>query len=92
MNPSQMPRQPRKTRMQLAVSSLQTYIATYDKQAGYQHYSDETFINDVIYGLGVALDPSGYAYADGFDRFKDRLRRHLAAPTIPKPADGGRDG
>lgn len=78
---SQMPRRVRKTRIQLAVSSLQTYMAKYDEQPGYQHYSDETFINDVLYGLGIALDPSKFQYADGFDKFKERLRAHLAEAT-----------
>jgi hypothetical protein len=65
-------------RMKEAVASLQHYMATYDKQYGYQDYPDTTYINDVLYGLGRSLDRK-YEFADGFDRFKDVLRKHLDA-------------
>ena len=65
-------------RMKKAVEYLQDYMATYDKQTGYLDYADETLINDVLYGLGVALGPKRYAFAQGFRRFKKRLAKHLA--------------
>ena len=65
-------------RMKAAVEYLQQYMQTYDTQRGYLDYSDKTFINDVLYGLGVALNPKQYEFADGFDRFKEHLREHLS--------------
>lgn len=65
-------------RMKAAVAYLQKYMATYDKQAHYQDYTDETYINDVLYGLGASLDEK-YKFADGFSKFKELLAKHIAA-------------
>lgn len=65
-------------RMENAVRYLNEYMQTYAKQYGYQNYQDRTLIDDVLYGLGVALDRKEYQFADGFQRFKERLQRHLA--------------
>lgn len=62
--------------MAKAVASLTHYMTTYDKQPFYTYYTDETFINDVLYGLGIALSDD-YRQASGFDLFKARLREHL---------------
>ncbi len=64
-------------RMELMVKYLQRYLETYDKQYGYQNYTDRTFINDILYGLGVALNPENHQYADGFDRWKKELIEFL---------------
>ena len=64
-------------RMELMVKYLQRYIETYDKQYGYQNYTDRTFINDILYGLGVALNPENHQYANGFDRWKKELIEFL---------------
>lgn len=45
-----------KKKMRAAVASLQSYMAGYDKQPSYETYSEETLIDDVLYGLGIALD------------------------------------
>ena len=58
--------------MKEAVAYLQKYMATYDKQYGYLDYRTETLIDDVLYGLGAALN-ADYQYADGFRKFKARL-------------------
>ena len=46
----------------------------------YEDYTDACFINDIIYGLGIALDERQYSMADGFIRFKiflaDFLKEH----------------
>ena len=60
-----------------AIKYIQHYMNTYDKQLGYADYTDETIINDVLYGLGVALNPEAYQYALGFENFKDKLRKFL---------------
>ena len=65
--------------MKQAVCRFQEYMATYHEQEGYENYSAETFIDDVLYGLGVAIEPRDHQFAQGFDRFKKKLTRHLGA-------------
>ena len=65
--------------MKKAVEFLQHYMATYDQQQGYENYSVETFVNDVLYGLGEAIDPEGHQYAQGFRVFKEKLKAYLSA-------------
>ena len=64
-------------RMKAAMESMANYMATYEEQIGSIDYSDETFIDDVLYGLGVALEPDKHRYANGFDTWKEQLRKHL---------------
>jgi len=66
-------------RMKKAIEYLQKFMNTYDQQYGYLDYRDETLIDDVLYGLGVALDGSEYRMANGFRKFQKRLRKHLGA-------------
>lgn len=63
-------------RMRDAVRRLRKYVNTYHRQLGYTDYTDYTFIEDILYGLGIALDDA-HAFASGFDRFKTKLRQHL---------------
>lgn len=65
-------------RIILAVGAMQRYVATYTDQEGYRDYSEDTFINDMLYGIGLALDRNKYACAHGFEAFKDELRKRLA--------------
>lgn len=74
---------PSQERMRFAVESLAQYMATYDKQYGYLDYSDKTFIDDVLYGIGRALSKD-YEYVVGFEKFKARLREHLSSPATGK--------
>lgn len=60
-----------------ATEKLQNYMNAYDKQMGYEDYSEETFIDDVLYGLGTALDFKKYSFAPGYKKFKKRLLEHL---------------
>ena len=64
-------------RMELMVQYLKRYIDTYDNQYHYQNYSDTILIDDILYGLGVALNPEKHQFADGFDTFKKKLIEHL---------------
>lgn len=64
-------------RMQDAVAKLINYMDTYPNQYGYRDFADETLINDVLYGLGIALDERKYQYANGFEEFKKYLRGFL---------------
>ena len=74
-----MRKERRQARMRLAVAKLTMYMKTYADQAGYADYSDKTFIDDVLYGLGVALGGATdhYSGPDGYERFKAYLRDHL---------------
>ncbi len=65
-----------------AVKILQDYWNTYDRQSGYANYHMETFIDDALYGLGIAIDRNQFEFASGYERFKSILREHLAA-TAP---------
>ena len=77
-------------RMKKVVGYLQDYMNTYSGQAGYLDYADETLIDDVLYGLGVALGPKRYIFAQGFRKFRARLRDHLA--NARSQALRGKDG
>lgn len=63
-------------RMKNAVAYLQEYMNTYSDQHDYQRMADHTLIDDVLYGLGVALSKE-YEFRPGYDKFKDVLRKHL---------------
>lgn len=73
-----------KKKMRAAVASLKDYMDRYDKQQSYESYSEETLIDDVLYGLGIALD-SRNAYANGYEKFKTRLIAHLRPNTQVQP-------
>ena len=65
-------------RMKQAVDYLQNYMNTYDNQTGYLDYQVETLINDVVYGLGVAVGGDEYRYGEGFEKFKADLVKFLS--------------
>jgi hypothetical protein len=60
----------RQKRMQRVVADFQKYVATYDSEVYSKDYADKTFVNDMLYGIGVALDPEKYKGATGFEKFK----------------------
>ena len=72
-------RQPeeRREEMRQMVKSMETYISTYKDQAYYEDYTTETFLNDMLYGIGVAIYPEKYQYSHGFEEWKDELRKFL---------------
>ena len=57
-----------------AVAYLQHYMQTYSDQKFYETYQTKTYIDDVLYGLGVSLNKNEYEGVSGYDRFKERLR------------------
>lgn len=66
-------------RIRKAVKYLQDYMQTYAEMPNYDvNTPDKVLIDDVLYGLGVALDKKKYEFADGYDAFKDVLRKHLS--------------
>lgn len=78
-------------RMKKAVAWLTEYMRSYNKQSGYMDYEDKTFVDDVLYGLGVALHGTEVSYASGYEKWKKMLRDHLVeAPN--KELTGTNDG
>lgn len=71
----------RKKRIESAVKYLREYMNTYDQQIGYADYSDRTYIDDVLYGLGVSLSKE-YQFAGGYRKFKALLLEHLRCNDI----------
>lgn len=68
-------------RMRLIVGRLQEYVRTYTNQAHYEDYSDTIFVDDMLYGIGLALEPLDHQGASGFEKFKAQLRERLVHPT-----------
>lgn len=56
-----------------AVDFMEQYINTYRNQPYYKTYTEATFINDMLYGVGVAVSDE-YQFAQGFDTFKEKLK------------------
>lgn len=56
---------------------LANYWAGYTSQPGWKEYSDETFLNDALYGIGCAVDFEKYYGAEGFKQFKKDLQKYL---------------
>lgn len=73
---------PEQKRMRAAVARFQKYVATYTNERYYDTYSEKTFVEDMLYGIGLALQelrPTDYSGADGYERFKEYLRGLLSA-------------
>ena len=66
-------------RTRKCVKRLQKYMAAYTKQVEFHDITNKTLIDDVLYGLGVALGPKRYEFNNGFRLFKARLLKHLQA-------------
>jgi hypothetical protein len=79
----------RQKRMQKAIEYMSRYMAEYHKQQCCLDYSDETFIDDVLYGLGVALHGTPCTYAQGYETWKRKLRAHLKPPNVQLTGDPG---
>ncbi len=60
-----------------ALKYFNHYVTTYENQYHWQRYQIETWLDDIIYGLGVSIDPSKFKYNDGFCKFKKLLVNYL---------------
>ena len=80
------PNKKQREKMKAAVAYMQEYVATYSNQREVESYSEETYIDDILYGLGVSLDKKN-EWAGGFENFKERLRRHLRSNARIKPRE-----
>lgn len=67
----------RQKRMAAIILRMQDFMRDYDQQIGGLDYPDHVFIDDVLYGLGVALDPDAHMFALGFDAWRAKLMAHL---------------
>lgn len=50
------------------------YVDSYDDQPHWKEYSQSIYINDMLYGLGVSLDPTNYKWASGYDEWLHVLK------------------
>lgn len=75
-------------RMRLIVGRLQEYVRTYSDQAHYDTYSDSIFLDDMLYGIGIALEPLEHEGPDGFQKFRAKLRDRLS-PVSQRGANDG---
>lgn len=62
--------------MELIVKRFQEYVASYNKQILYKEYSDETLIDDMLYGLGLAFDKK-FVFGNGYRDWKEVLVKYL---------------
>lgn len=61
-----------------AADYLRDYWVTYKDQPNYETYEQKTVVEDMLYGIAVALNPD-YRFASGFEKFKQHLRAYLDA-------------
>jgi len=59
------------------IESFQEYVKKYTQQVGCCDYTDTIIIDDMLYGLGLALDKDKYYAAPGYDEFKKYLVNYL---------------
>lgn len=56
-----------------ALEFMEIYISTYRNQPCYSFHNEATWINDILYGLGVSVSDE-YRFAQGFHQFKEKLK------------------
>lgn len=62
--------------MENVVADYSKYVNTYGDQGIAEHFGDDTFIDDMLYGMGTALDEK-YRFAAGFCDFREMILTHL---------------
>ena len=62
--------------MKDVITHIRDYVNTYDTQAGYEEYSNEIYIDDMLYVIGTSLDAE-YKFRMGFVCFKELLLKKL---------------
>ncbi len=55
----------------LMIDSFKKYVESYEVE---NCCGEDCFIKDMLYGIGVAVDPVGYKFAGGFAKFLDRIK------------------
>lgn len=61
-------------RMKKIISTYHQYVASYMDVDYNADCQDKTFVLDMLYGIGIALEKESYCAADGFERFKAKIR------------------
>jgi hypothetical protein len=59
-----------------AVDFLRHYMNTYDNQSCWMEYEPETYVNDILYGLGVSMSDD-FKWGQGYDKFLLELRSYI---------------
>jgi hypothetical protein len=59
-----------------SIDYLTDFASSYPTQLGFDDYTTETFMDDMLYGLGVSLSDD-YRFSIGFKQFKIDLINHL---------------
>lgn len=54
------------------IAALNDYVETFPNRHGIDEYTNERYITDILYGLGMSLSDE-YWYAEGFAKFKKLL-------------------
>jgi hypothetical protein len=70
-------RKQKQARMRAIVKRMIHYVDTYPQQDSYADYSDRLFIDDMLYGIGIAMHPKEFHGPDGFDKFLDVLQDRI---------------
>ena len=60
-----------------AVGFLTGYMLTYPEQPSYKDYMITTFLDDMLYGIGVSVCPDEYTGADGYEHFKVAIVNYI---------------
>lgn len=74
--------------MRNVVENFQKYVATYTSQAHYDEYSDKTYLDDMLYGIGLSMavdTATDYSGPGGYERFKEFLRQHIGTNNGTAP-------
>ena len=87
----------RQKRMANIIRAFQRYVETYDADDN-SDLQDDSFIKDMLYGIGISLDSQTYEHADGFDDFMSRIhglsnpagqpRKRVSPPTTLNDSGG----
>lgn len=59
------------------VGSLKNYWDVYPHQEWYEKYTTDTVLTHALYGIGMAIDPKKYQYAEGYREFLKDLKSWL---------------
>jgi hypothetical protein len=70
-------REKRIKRMKKIIAAYKRYVSTYASEDYNADCQDKTFVLDMLYGIGISIEKESYYAADGFDRFKAKLRELL---------------
>jgi len=72
-----MTKQEKQKRMKKIVAKFQEYVKSYTNQSHYLNYSDEIFIDDMLYGIAISINEKKYQFADGYKLWKKELDQYF---------------